>query len=210
MIRDPFDIHRKNVFKATALRTAEHVRDTVVQAGVDALDMSFSIPKHVPNFADPHRANEDRAWAGISSRDGPRGGGLMGGMQDRVSGLFEKKSLPMYKDKPYNFVPASRRRPLWKQKRILGPASLAAVFLLYLMGFFSSSSKSTSTSGWQWRAANQEKGTADWDKRRESVVEAFQLSWDTYAEHGWGTCRLYLTTADAQSFVLTQFTHRLR
>ncbi|KAI9171502.1 alpha-1,2-Mannosidase [Paramyrothecium foliicola] len=185
MIRDPFDIHRKNVFQATALRTAENIKTTVVQAGANALDMSFSIPKHVPNFADPHRTNEDRAWAGLSHREAPRGGGLMEGVQDRVNGLFEKKSLPMYKDKPYNFVPSSRRRPLWKKKRGFLSALLAVVILFYLLGFFSGTKPDNQKStGWSWRAASN--ANADWNKRRESVVEAFQLTWDSYERHGWG------------------------
>jgi hypothetical protein len=189
MIRDPFNIHRKNAFGAAALRTANNLKESVVQAaGAHAPDMAFSIPKHVPNFADPHRANEDRAWSGLNRRDAPKAGGLMGDMQDRVNGLFDQKSLPMYKDKPYNFVPSSRRRPLWRKKRALGFGTLTVMFVLYMLGFFSGRDPAKpSSSGWQWKSSHQDKGVADWNKRRESVVEAFQATWDAYEEHGWGT-----------------------
>jgi hypothetical protein len=127
-------------------------------------------------------------------------------VQDRVNGMFDKKSLPMYKDKPYNFQPSSRRRPLWKRKRVLGPVAFATCFLLYLLGFFSSSNQDApASSKWQWRAGKQEKGASDWNKRRESVVEAFQLSWDTYAKNGWGMFKLYHMAATRRlMFVYSQ------
>lgn len=31
----------------------------------------------------------------------------------------------------------------------------------------------------------------DWEARREKVRDAFIVSWDSYAEHGWGTFRLF-------------------
>ena len=35
-------------------------------------------------------------------------------------------------------------------------------------------------------ALTGKKGKVDWEKRRESVRDAFLLSWKGYEEHGWG------------------------
>jgi mannosyl-oligosaccharide alpha-1,2-mannosidase len=100
--------------------------------------------------------------------------------------MFDNEALPMYKDKPFGHGP-SRRKPIWKKKRTLGSLTLGLVFLLYMMGFFSSGSeKKASVSSWTWMGMSKEKGVVDWDKRREHVVEAFQLSWDAYERYAWG------------------------
>jgi endoplasmic reticulum Man9GlcNAc2 1,2-alpha-mannosidase len=185
MIRDPFDIHRKNTLRATALRAAQNIKDTAAHVGANALDMtSFSIPKNVPNFGNPDRDLEDRAWASLS---GSRG--IVGDVQSRVTSMFDKDTLPMYKDKPMGYAPSHRRRPWWKKKRTLAAFSLAVLTLLYLFGFFSSDGDlrprpSSSNSGWSWMGSSQ--ASADWDARRGRVVEAFELSWDAYERYAWG------------------------
>ncbi|PHH90115.1 hypothetical protein CDD83_4461 [Cordyceps sp. RAO-2017] len=182
MIRDPFDIHRKNAVQATALRAAQNIRDTAAQVGASALDMSFSVPKNVPNFAAPHRDLEDRAWKSV-----PRRGGILNEVQGRVAGLFENEELPMYKDKPYTYAPSMRRRPWWRRKRMLSIVALGVLALLYLKGFFSRHGGGPrSTSTWSWMGLSQEGVADDWDKRRQHVVEAFELSWDAYERYGWG------------------------
>ena len=195
MIRDPFDIHRKNVFKATAFQKIQNFKDTAAHVGATALDMSFNIPRNVPNFAAPHRNLEDKAWAGLSARSkatapgGGGGGGILGGVQSKVSGYFENEDeLPMYKDKPYGH---SRKR-WWRKKRVISALILGLLTFLYLTGIIggrdetrvSRSNKST----WTWLGMSRASSTLDWDERRKSVVEAFELSWDTYARYAWGTC----------------------
>ncbi|GFP58020.1 mannosyl-oligosaccharide 1,2-alpha-mannosidase [Trichoderma asperellum] len=180
MIRDPFGIHNKNVFKATAFRAAQNIKDAAAQAGANALEMSFSIPKNVPNFGDPTRALEDRAWAALSRRGG---GGVLNGS------MFEKSdSLPMYKDKPYGYAPSMRLRPWWRRKKVLGIITAAVVFFLYLTGFFSGhpKAKKTSASALSWLGLSQDKDQVDWDERRKHVVDAFEVSWDAYERYGWG------------------------
>lgn len=185
MIRDPFDIHRKHSFRATVARWGPAIENKAARLGADFSDMAFNIPKHVPNFGDPNRDLEDHAWASVSRR----GGAVFNGMQDRVAGYFDGESLPMYKDKPYAYAPSERLRPWWRRKRILGTVTFVMLTLLYLGGFFSSSEATTSptTPGWAWLGSSSEKGRADWDKRRERVVEAFELSWDAYERYAWGT-----------------------
>lgn len=187
MIRDPFGIHsKKKAFKATALRAAHEIKEAATQAGANALEMSFSLPKHVPDFGDPSRALEDRAWAALSRRGGGGGGG-------GKTGFFESSSdsLPMYKDKPYAYAPSMRLRPWWRRKKVLGTIAAAVMFVLYLMGFFSSDEpeamkKKSSGSAFSWLGLSQEKGGVDWDERRKSVVEAFEVSWDAYERYAWG------------------------
>ncbi|KAK5990774.1 Mannosyl-oligosaccharide 1,2-alpha-mannosidase [Cladobotryum mycophilum] len=188
MIRDPFGIHQKNVFKTTALRAAQNIKVAATQVGANALEMSFNIPKNLPDFGDPHRALEDRAWAAVSRRPGATtGGGIINGVQDRVNGLFDSNTLPMYKDKPYAYAPSTRKR-WWQKKRVLGTITLGLVFFLYLTGFLSSSPHAqTPGSALSWiKLSSQDGGKVDWDERRKSVVEAFELSWDAYERYAWG------------------------
>lgn len=188
MIRDPFDIHRKNAFKATAFRAAQNIRDTAAQVGASALDMSFNMPKHVPNFAAPHRDLEDRAWASVSRRSGASAGGnFLSGVQDKVSGYFDEESLPMYKDKPYGYSPSMRRRPWWRRKRIISTVVLSFLTISWLTGLIGGRSrKQTATSALGWLGMSKSYEPANWDERRQSVVEAFELSWDTYERNAWG------------------------
>ncbi|PNY23600.1 alpha-1,2-Mannosidase [Tolypocladium capitatum] len=180
MIRDPFDIHRKNRFQAAGLRAAQDIRSTAAQVGASARDMSFSIPNNVPNFGAPHRDLEDRAWASVARRGG---GGIIKQVQGRMAGFFDQDELPMYKDKPYASM---RRRPWWRRKRILGTIALGVLTLLCLMGLTGPGQRRRSTSAWSWIGLSQEKGTANWDERRQHVVEAFELSWDAYERYAWG------------------------
>lgn len=166
MIRDPFKIHEKTVFKTTAFRTAPNSREATAHAGANALDMSFSMPKNVPSFNNPQRDLEDRFWGSGASSN-------------------RKGGLPMYKDKPYAQSPD---RPMWRRKRTVGIFTLVVLALLYFMGFLSRDGyKKKVNTDWSWMNESQEKGKADWGNRRERVVEAFQISWDAYERYAWGT-----------------------
>lgn len=186
MLRDPFDIHRKNIFQVTANRAAQNIRDTAAQVGANALDMSFAVPRNVPDFGGPGREQEDNAWSSL------RGAGARA--KDRVNGMFDKDALPMYKDKPFTYTPSYRNRPWWKKKRMLSGIFTSVLFLVYMLGIFSEpqagQSNPSARPGWSWIGLSDSAGKdADWGERRERVVQAFEVSWDAYERYAWGTYR---------------------
>jgi endoplasmic reticulum Man9GlcNAc2 1,2-alpha-mannosidase len=155
--------------------------------------MSFSVPRNVPSFGNPQRLVEDRLWAssGVTARSGRLGadGGLLHGVQDRVGGFFDNRNtLPMYKDKPYTYAVSRRMRPLYRRKRVLGLFGLIIILGCYFFGVFSSDGDSHPLKqNWKWPGLKDSaKGKADWSKRRDMVVEAFELSWDAYERYAWG------------------------
>jgi hypothetical protein len=204
--RDPFNLRRSpgyNILRATASRAAANVTQQVVDAGTQVYetgkqaveDMStFSVPKNVPSFTNPQRELENRAWgaSGVTARSAAQSnGGVLGGMQDRVGDFFDssRKDLPMYKDKPYSYASSRRQQPIWKKKRTLGAGGLFVLALLYFLGFFGRDATATKSAKdtWKWLQRPEKSGSkVDWLDRRERVVEAFTLSWDSYARYGWG------------------------
>ncbi|GKT82919.1 LOW QUALITY PROTEIN: glycoside hydrolase family 47 protein [Colletotrichum tofieldiae] len=193
-VRDPFNLHRNtalNVFKVTASRAAQNIKEKAVEAGATALnDMAFNVPKNVPSFSNPQRVLEDRYW-GASAPIRPWGNsGIFHGVQGRVEDLLGTRGqLPMYKDKPYAHHASRRFRPLWRRKRSILVTLLLLFSGLWFFGFFSEGSKAReSASTWTgWLGASEPTGKkVDWLKRRERVVEAFELSWDAYERYAWG------------------------
>ncbi|KAI1364997.1 family 47 glycosyl hydrolase [Xylaria arbuscula] len=151
--------------------------------------MSFTVPRHAPSFNNPQRVVEDHIWGSTAVARGPNnktgsGGGLLGGVQDR---LFDNRNgLPMYKDKPYAYPPSHRRRPLWRRKRTFG-FGFIVIALLYYFGAFSRNHETTATTPWGWLTSSSESGKSiDWLHRRQRVVEAFELSFDAYSRYAWG------------------------
>ncbi|KAI0025590.1 glycoside hydrolase family 47 protein [Xylariomycetidae sp. FL0641] len=204
MIRDPFNLHRKSALsilettRLTATRAAADLTDRAVEASsnalekgkkaVDELDMSFQIPKNVPSFTDPRRLAEDHIWGNTAAVPrGPNKGNIVADLQDR---LFDtnRNSLPMYKDKPYAYPPSHRARPLWRRKRSAA-FLLLLLALLYYFGAFGrnhdTAASSSSLLSWL-SAAPDSASAANWDERREHVVEAFTLSFDAYSRYAWG------------------------
>lgn len=185
MIRDPFDIRRKTVFKAPASPLSQHFGDSKDKVGASESEkMAFDVPRNVPNFEANSRDLEDTAWSSLRGNPTRK---VMHEVKDRVNGLFDKDSLPMYKDKPFHHTPTHRNRRWWRKKRNLLGITLGFIFLLYLLGFFSSSRKEAWTAERSWPWERPSGGNVDWDARRKKVVEAFELSWDSYERYAWGT-----------------------
>ena len=119
-----------------------------------------------------------------------RSNGSMGnGIGGKLDEYFDKKELPMYKDKPYNYAASKRRAPLVQRGGFIIGVVVTLLALLYWLGVFSSgpsktSGGSTSKAPWNWVRTSET--AVDWERRRQAVKEAFVLSWDGYEKYAWG------------------------
>ena len=117
--------------------------------------------------------------------------GSNGGISSRLDNFFDKKELPMYKDKPYSYAASRRSTPLYRQWRILAGGILSLLALLYWLGIGgpapvekTGSERKTKSISWSWTGGAG--AGVDWNSRREAVKEAFILSWDSYEQYAWG------------------------
>lgn len=207
------------ILRATASRTAADIRERAIEAGANAIekgkqavavveDMSFNIPKNIPSFANAQqRMAEDHLWAAATGRPGqiPQhrhhgagGGGFLDEVREGAGRLLgqDGRTLPMYKDKPYAYPPSHRRRAWYMRKRYwLGFCLVIFIFLWFSGNFDDHKEKVKEHIGknltWLKEQDGRAKSNADWLKRRERVVEAFELSWDSYEKHAWGECTLF-------------------
>ena len=106
--------------------------------------------------------------------------------------FFDRRQLPMYKDKPYGYAASGKRRAWFRRKRGLAAVLLCVLGFLYWRGAFSPATnvgrvKNAGTKSWPWlsKPGSEE---VDWNDRRESVKDAFKLSWDGYEKYAWGMC----------------------
>ncbi|KAF2099205.1 family 47 glycosyl hydrolase [Rhizodiscina lignyota] len=206
--RDPFNLRRsaagpspalsplQSLLQNSAARAVDISRDfsrQVAEQGKQALEqgkqaleqgMSFSMPRNVPNFQDPARGYEDRAWSGSGSSRFPSVS--IGG-----HGAASSKGLPMYKDKPYNYA-ASGRRPGWfRKRRLLALVGLVILGWVWwqgaLFGARSPAEKGFEAAWKFWgKGTGGSGGDVDWLERRERVKDAFKLSWAAYEQYAWG------------------------
>jgi endoplasmic reticulum Man9GlcNAc2 1,2-alpha-mannosidase len=186
VVRDPFNIHKKesaiSILRTTATRAAIGITEKAVEAGINAIEqgkktaeeMSFQMPKNVPSFSNPQRAFEDRAW----------GSGTTSSYSTRFGS--KSQSLPMYKDKPYAYPPSERSRAIWRRKRVIGFVFLILSLLFWFGAFSSDHGTEPKRPSWSWLKAPENEKKMDWSRRRERVVEAFELSWDAYHRYAWG------------------------
>ena len=140
------------------------------------------------------RAREDNYWLTQNGHSHAGSGGL--GSKLDGYGFGDKRELPMYKDKPYNYSGSRRKPPLYRQWQVIASLILGIVALAYWFGLFSSSTtrgvpQSSRKSSWSWLGGHEP--VVDWDERREKVKDAFMLSWDGYAKHAWGMFLLLLS-----------------
>lgn len=111
------------------------------------------------------------------------------GIGGKIDNFFEKRELPMYKDKPYSYSASTRNPPLYRRWRVIGGGLLVLLGLAYWTGFFSPGStkaKPKSAGKTSWSFLSRPDVSVDWDSRREKVREAFILSWDGYEQYAWG------------------------
>lgn len=152
--------------------------------------MSFSLPRNAPKFDDDQRANENIYCGSVKRTE--QNGHAGHGIGNPLNGLFENKTLPMYKDKPYSYA-ASRRLTPWYRRKGVWLAFVVLTSLNFCIFYFflrrsgeplRTQEYEPSTS-WKWLSKPSET-KVDWDLRREAVRDAFKLSWDAYANNAWG------------------------
>ncbi|KAM0343826.1 hypothetical protein ACHAPU_008095 [Fusarium lateritium] len=165
MIRDPFNIRSKSTFSRPQPRNIP----APSRDDADEVAMAFSMPRVVPSFDSRQRELEDKFWgSGERSRKADR--------------------LPMYKDKPFaSPYDDEEERPFWKRKKVMGILALIVLTIIYWTGSSSKpSTKRTVTTDWSFAGLSKNDKKANWDHRRDRVVEAFELSWDSYKRYAWG------------------------
>jgi hypothetical protein len=186
--RDPFNLRNKaslaaptafSLLHTAAQKTATHSAQAfastkqAVEATKQAIqdsDMSFAVPRNVPNFENAQRRFEDNVW-------------------NKFSG--SEKSLPMYKDKPsgksYGYGVKSRKGFMRSRKGV-GLIALVVIGMLYWFGWRSTPAGADAQAGSSWGGLGSggKKKTGVWEKRRDAVKDAFLLSWKAYEKHGWG------------------------
>jgi hypothetical protein len=191
--RDPFNLRTKaslasptafSYLQQAAKKTAHHSSQALastkqaVEATKQAItdsDMSFAVPRNVPNFENAQRRFEDNVWNKFSGNE---------------------KGLPMYKDKPsgktYGYG-VKGRRGFFRSSKGVGLVTLVVVGLLYWFGWSSrpadlaDGTTKTKEKGSSWGSGTgAKKGKVDWEKRKDDVRDAFLLSWKAYEKHGWG------------------------
>ncbi|EUC41954.1 glycoside hydrolase family 47 protein [Bipolaris oryzae ATCC 44560] len=192
--RDPFNLRSKVTFKTPSAfsilqNAANKTASQAVQSGKQAVqatkqaiqdsDMSFAIPRNVPNFESAQRKFEDNVWNKLPGNE---------------------KGLPMYKDKPsgkvYGYGGPRGRRGFVRSKRGMGLIALVVLGLFYWFGWSSGGTSVSVAEDEKDRgkslaskiggSATGTKSKIDWEKRRQAVKDAFLLSWNAYEEHGWG------------------------
>lgn len=139
------------------------------------------------------RSHAEEYW-GNPGQPQPRSqnGHAHSGLGSKFESFMDKKELPMYKDKPYNYAGSRKYTPFYRQKRVISGAILSLIGLAYWLGIFSPSvakprPRDVNKSAWNWLSSPASSAPVDWDDRREKVKEAFMLSWDGYEQYAWGT-----------------------
>ena len=137
------------------------------------------------------RSHAEDYW-GNAGQPRSLNGHTNGGLGSKLEHLMDKKELPMYKDKPYNYAGSRKYTPFYRQERFISGAILIVIGLAYWYGIFSPSvvnlkTKDINESAWNWLSSPTTSTSVDWDDRREKVKEAFVLSWDGYEQYAWGT-----------------------
>ncbi|CAF3549827.1 unnamed protein product [Fusarium graminearum] len=177
MIRDPFNLHRNiNTFNRPPTRNIP----SPSRVEADEVAMAFSMPRTAPDFNSRQRELEDKFW----------GSGQRSGKSDR---------LPMYKDKPYASPYDDEDRPWWKRKKVLGIIALVFTLLYWFGSSSKSPKKRTVTTDWSFAGLSKHDKKVDWDHRRDRVVEAFELSWDAYRRHAWGSDEFHPITKTGEN-----------
>ncbi|KAK8126255.1 glycoside hydrolase family 47 [Apiospora kogelbergensis] len=102
---------------------------------------------------------------------------------------------------PYAYPPSQRSRPIWRRKRVIGIFCLAVILLYHFGGFSKHHDTFTSRPSWSWLKKSDSGANVDWMERREHVVDAFKVSWDSYHRYAWGHDEFHPITKKGRQMV---------
>jgi hypothetical protein len=141
--------------------------------------MSFTTPRNVPNFASATRRHEDVYWSS-SGRSRYTSGSSNGGGLSISPFPFRgrDRELPMYKDKPYSYHFARRRRS-WRFWVSL------VLLLLFCWLYLAPRLRHGRDHA---KKPTKSASHATWAQRRQDVVGAMKKSWGGYEKYAWGMC----------------------
>ena len=183
---------------------ANRAQENSRQIAHSAQSLGRSFRRQVPLQAFPAMSgpNGSTSFDTTSSRPGRRAtlvGDKINDFGNMITGGEKDAELPMYKDKPYNYAPSQRRKPIYRR-----PRTFAVIAVVLLVIFYFSGGSSTippppipENVREAWKATQLSKPfdnflkdsklpTTNWNDRRDRVRDAFKISWAAYEKHGWG------------------------
>ncbi|KAK0895989.1 mannosyl-oligosaccharide alpha-1,2-mannosidase [Friedmanniomyces endolithicus] len=149
---------------------------------------------YAPPSGPTHRHGD--SWQSSGQSRFTANGYAPAGVSEKIGDIFgsdRKGSLPMYKEKPYQYPSGRRKMPWFRRKRVIASILLSVAGLSWWFGilsplsFLTGGSETTvskkSKSSWNLFGSG---GGPDWDNRAEKVREAFRISFADYEKHAWG------------------------
>ena len=205
--RDPFGVRNPSglphsFLQSRSPRLGDHNAQTPtrpVEGGTDAGDNGaatiLGMSSYAPNLQNGAVHRNPDVWQSSQSRYGSTSYSHTNDISEKVSGFFgadRKDSLPMYKDKPYDY-PARRKGRWYRQKRTVAIALTSLALISWWFGILSPLSyfmsdddrvpvKQKSKSSWFGGKVS----AAEWESRAEKVKDAFKLSFHGYEKYAWG------------------------
>lgn len=172
---------------------------TAIEEATSTSDYTKPSMAYAPSQTGPTQRHPD-AWQSSGQSRYNANGHADGGVRDKVYDMFggdRKGSLPMYKDKPYQYPGSRRKMPWFRQKRVIALilTSLAGLSwwfgILSPLSYLTSSGDAAPKKSKSWSLFGSSK-IVDWDDRAEKVKDAFKMSFSDYEKHAWGMCRVWL------------------
>lgn len=160
----------------------QFIHETIASPNSDT--MSAPIPRHVASF-------NDQSWGSSGRSRFQEDGHANGGVAEKIGGMFSDRrpSLPMYKDKPYQYPGSHRKVPWFRRRRLLALLLVLFFAFLYFTGVLSSGDSGKSAEKPRkasWGLFGSDTKEINWDERRDRVRDAFKMSWSDYKENAWG------------------------
>ena len=164
--------------------------------------MSFQVPRNVPSFTSAQRPYEDSYW-----RSSHHSNGHNDSIGDKFNNFFsDGKDLPMYKDKP-NYGTSKRPSLFWRKRTPILGLLIVGLLWWWLSLDDEGGSRTVLPQGgkdlrsWLEKEDSTHPKAAEWESRRQSVKEAFLISWEGYQKYAWGLDEYYPISKTGRNMV---------